>query len=200
MGTISELFNFDNIGGKIKNFAKWYCWIAVLLIWIAAPITLIVLLCNRWTAYLAWIPFVSAIVGPILVWLGSWPLYAFGEFVEDIHAMRNKEGTTMETEAKREAEEKKKQEAEKRARLEAEEKQKREAEKRVKFDAEEKQKQEAEKKQNVTPKKEQHIADEELVEDNYIDIVCPHCHESLSFFESETNPVCPWCDTKINLK
>lgn len=91
MGKISEIFNFDNIGGKIKNLAKWSCWVTILLIWIAAPITFIVLVADDWTAYLCWIPLVGAIVGPFFVWINSWAMYAFGELVEDVHAMRNNE-------------------------------------------------------------------------------------------------------------
>lgn len=82
MGKISEIFNFENIGGKIKNFAKWSCWITILLIWIAAPIIFIVFISDRWLAELCWIPLLSAIVGPVLVWLESWLLYAFGELVD----------------------------------------------------------------------------------------------------------------------
>jgi hypothetical protein len=82
MGKISEIFNFDNIGGKIKNLAKWSCWITILLIWIAAPIAFIALVADDYTAELCWIPLVGAIVGPIFVWIGSWAMYAFGEFVE----------------------------------------------------------------------------------------------------------------------
>ena len=119
MGKISEIFNFENIGGKIKNLAKWSCWITILLIWIAAPITFIALVTDDWTAYLCWIPLVSAIVGPVFVWISSWAMYAFGEFVEDIHAIRNKEGTT-EGNAKREGEMKAKYEVEKKMRCKAE--------------------------------------------------------------------------------
>ena len=136
MGKISEIFNFDNIGGKIKNLAKWSCWITILLIWIAAPIAFIVLVSDDWTAYLCWIPLVGAIVGPVFVWIGSWTMYAFGEFVEDIHAMRDKEGTTEEVKAKRESEARIKREAELKAQREAEEKAKREAEEKAKCEVE----------------------------------------------------------------
>ena len=132
MGKISEIFNFDNIGGKIKNLAKWSCWITILLIWIAAPIAFIALVADDWTAELCWIPLVGAIVGPALVWVESWVLYAFGEFVEDIHAIRDKEGTTKEVNAKREAEAKAKHEAELEAQREATEKARREAEEKAK--------------------------------------------------------------------
>ena len=90
MGKISTIFNFDNIGGKIKAVAKWSCWITILLIWIAAPIALVVMLADDMDA-LCLIPIAGAIVGPVFVWLGSWGMYAFGEFVEDIHALRGGE-------------------------------------------------------------------------------------------------------------
>ena len=92
MGKISEIFNFENIGGKIKSLTKWCCWVSILLIWISSPICFISLVSNKYTANLWWIPIVYAIVGPIVVWIGSWAMYAFGEFVEDTHAIRNKEG------------------------------------------------------------------------------------------------------------
>lgn len=109
MGAISEIFNFDNIGGKIKSFAKWSCWITIALIWIAAPITFIILLFDELTAHLCWIPLVGAVVWPVFIWIGSWAMYAFGEFVEDTHAIRNK---YYPTEEERKAEEKAQREAE----------------------------------------------------------------------------------------
>ena len=112
MGKISEIFNFDNIGGKIKNLAKWSCWITILLIWVAAPIAFIVLVSDGWTAELCWIPLVGAIIGPVFIWIGSWTMYAFGEFVEDTHAMRNTYYPIAEEQANRETEEKAKHEAE----------------------------------------------------------------------------------------
>ncbi len=142
MDKISELFNFENIGGKIKNLAKWSCWTTILLIWLAAPIAFFALLSEE--EELCWIPLAAAIVGPLFVWIGSWALYAFGEFVEDVHAIRNNEGPTAEAIAKREAKEKERLEAEEKAKREAEEKAKREAE--AKRKAEEKAKREAEEK------------------------------------------------------
>lgn len=90
MNKIKEIFNFDNVGGKIKSLAKWYCWISVLLVWIIAPIAFIGLVSDGDTVYFCWIPIVAAVVIPFLVWIESWFLYAFGEFVEDVHAIRNK--------------------------------------------------------------------------------------------------------------
>lgn len=95
MSFLKNTFNFDNIGTKMKKLAKWSCWITILLIWIAAPIAFIALVSDEWTAELCWIPLVSAIVAPFIIWIGSWAMYAFGEFVEDIHAMRNKENASQ---------------------------------------------------------------------------------------------------------
>ena len=148
MGKISEIFNFENIGGKIKDLAKWSCWITILLIWIAAPIAFIVLVSDKWTAEFCWIPLVGAVVGPVFVWISSWAMYAFGEHVENTQAIRNQItkinniDRNLQTiaqpiideangKAKREAEEKAKREAEEKAKREAEEKAKREAKKKT---------------------------------------------------------------------
>lgn len=104
MERIQEIFNFDNIGQKIKKVAQWSCWISIILLWVAAIIVFIVLASDSWTSELCWIPIVSAIVGPAVVWFGSWYMYAFGELVEDIHAMRNKECPAVENDGKEEKE------------------------------------------------------------------------------------------------
>ena len=83
MEGFSALFNFDNIGSKIKNFAKWSCWISIILFWISETIAFFALIADEWSAYLCWIPLVAAVVGPFLIWLSSWLLYAFGEMVEN---------------------------------------------------------------------------------------------------------------------
>ena len=155
MGKISEIFNFDNIGGKIKNLAKWSCWITILLIWIAAPISFIVLVSDDWTAELCWIPLVGAIVGPIFVWLGSWAMYAFGEFVEDTHAIRNKYYLTEEDKAKQKAAEKANREAEEKSNREAKEKNKREMDERTRRAAVEKVRCEVDKTSRNEAEKEQ---------------------------------------------
>ena len=108
-----------------------------MLTWIAALIAFIVLVSDEWTAEFCWIPLVGAIVAPVLVWVESWMLYAFGEFVEDIHAIRDKEGTTKEVNAKRKAEEKIKRESELKEQQEAAARAKREAEEQSKREIEE---------------------------------------------------------------
>ena len=81
MGKLSEIFNFDNIGKKIKDLTKWSCWITILLIWIAAPIVFIILI-SGYSSDLWWIPLIAAIVAPFLIWIGCWRIYAYGELVD----------------------------------------------------------------------------------------------------------------------
>jgi len=84
MGKISEIFNFDDIGGKIKGLAKWSCWITILLLWIATPILIIVAIAEGGDdAFVAVILFpIAAVIASFAIWVGSWAMYAFGEFVE----------------------------------------------------------------------------------------------------------------------
>ena len=76
---------YENIGGKIKNWAKWIFIVEA----IGAIITGLVFLFTDEDFILYGL--LIMILGPIVAWVGSWILYAFGELVEDVHAMRNKE-------------------------------------------------------------------------------------------------------------
>ena len=84
MRKIKEMFNFDNIGQKIKGLVKWCCWITILLVWVACPIAFIVLLSEGAPpeGYLAVI--VAAAIVPIVAWIRAWPLYALGELVQGV--------------------------------------------------------------------------------------------------------------------
>ena len=78
---------YENIGGKIKNWAKWIFIVEA----IGSIITAIVLpIASGDPDDFILISVLIAIVGPIVAWVGSWILYAFGELVEDVHAMRDK--------------------------------------------------------------------------------------------------------------
>ena len=102
MRKLSEVFNFDDIGKKIKEFTKWYCWITIILIWVGAAISLFVL-----TAYygeLWFVPLIAAIVGPFAVWISCWPMYAFGELVDNssiLKAQKNQPAPKIEKQAPR---------------------------------------------------------------------------------------------------
>ena len=81
MEIIIKIFNFNNIGSKIKNLAKWFCWIAILFIWSFSAVAFVGLLLTDDASY-CWIPIVCALIGPFAVWFSCWMLYGFGELVE----------------------------------------------------------------------------------------------------------------------
>lgn len=93
---------YENIGGKIKNLAKWIFVVEL----IGAIVTGLVLLFTDEGLILYGI--LTLLCGPIVAWIGSWILYAFGEMVEDVHAIRHKEGATTGPKAKHEFEERNK--------------------------------------------------------------------------------------------
>lgn len=64
---------FDNIGGKIKIFAKIVCWIGI----IASIISGFALISMSDV-----LGVLTMIIGPIASWLGSFTLYGFGELIE----------------------------------------------------------------------------------------------------------------------
>lgn len=70
---------YDNIGSKLRTVAMVCGIIGV----IGAGIGLLALLTGGGAIGLA------AIVSGLLALISSWPLYAFGQITDDIHAMRN---------------------------------------------------------------------------------------------------------------
>ena len=94
---------YENIGGKIISWAKWIFVIEA----IGAVITGLVLLFTDEDLILYGL--LTLVCGPIVAYIGSWILYAFGELVEDVHAIRNKEITTTDSNKKSRMEERAKQ-------------------------------------------------------------------------------------------
>lgn len=84
---MKELFNFRDIGKKIKKIAKWSCWVEIVLLWIASPILLLVLLADGYMLEAFWV-FVFGILGAFAIWVGYWLLYAFGDLVDNITYLR----------------------------------------------------------------------------------------------------------------
>ena len=91
---------YDNIGGKIKGLAKTMFIVEA----IGAVITGIVLLATDDDFIL--VGLLTLFCGPIVAWVSSWILYAFGELVEDVHAVRDKEGMVAKEKAKCKTDEK----------------------------------------------------------------------------------------------
>ena len=87
---MKKLFDFNDIGKKIKHLAKWLCWVEIILIWIASLIALGVLLANEFTQKLFWVPLLTALIAPLIIWIKSWLAYAFGDMVDNIACLRQK--------------------------------------------------------------------------------------------------------------
>ena len=85
--------SYENIGGKIKGLAKWTFIVGACCV-IFAGISLLFRLGfeDGW-----WALFII-FFGPIIPWVSSWSLYAFGQLVEDTHKIRTQindiKGTT----------------------------------------------------------------------------------------------------------
>lgn len=83
---------YENIGGKIKNWAKRLFVIEA----IGGIIAGIALLIDNGFEDGWWALFIM-IGGPIVAWVFSWILYAFGQIVDDIHEIRNQNQSTGNT-------------------------------------------------------------------------------------------------------
>jgi hypothetical protein len=101
MEKLQETFNFDDIGGKIKGLAMWSCWISIVVVWIGAAIAFLICLFTRGLFFYAFLMPIGAIVYSVLIWIGSWTLYAFGEYIEDTKAIRHNTSVLVQ-QAKRE--------------------------------------------------------------------------------------------------
>ena len=100
-------FNFHNIGAKIKNFTKWYCWITIVLVWIASAILFIVGITQSYNQAV-WIvsALIAAVVAPFLIWISCWLMYAIGEAVDRLCRIEStvNGGASSEEKANRERE------------------------------------------------------------------------------------------------
>ena len=67
---------YDNIGKKIKGLAKWIFIVEA----VSAVISAIALMAED--DDFIWIGLLLIVVGPLVAWVSSWMLYAFGELVD----------------------------------------------------------------------------------------------------------------------
>ena len=131
--------------------------------------------------------------GPIVALVSTWTLYAFGELVEDVHAIRNKQGTSSEVkEAKRmehEENERKKREVEEKAKMAWKEEQQNPGVK-------------VETYKNHSSKEKELLGVES---ENFLPyLFCPECGEDLNFMgwteeELKEKQSCPFCRKKVFL-
>ena len=73
---------FNDIGDKIKSFAKAWGW----LLLICTIIAWLVLLIDRGAD--EWLPWIVLVSGIACI-PSSWVLYGFGQLVDDVHSMRS---------------------------------------------------------------------------------------------------------------
>lgn len=69
------MFNYDDIGGKIKDWAKWIFTVEA----IAAVITGITL----WANGSVLTGFLVIVLGPFVAWVLSWLLYGYGQLIQN---------------------------------------------------------------------------------------------------------------------
>ncbi|MBQ7124727.1 MAG: hypothetical protein IJO00_00055 [Clostridia bacterium] len=89
---MNSVFNFKNVGEKIKKYAKWVCWISIVLLWIFSLISIIIV-SNNITSFSGnflyiLITFILSLLGSFLIWIGSWFAYAFGDLVDNVACLR----------------------------------------------------------------------------------------------------------------
>ena len=74
---------FNNIGRKIKTFAKVMCWIGIIVSVVAG----LVMIVSSFSGYAATAGIVSgiltAVLGSLFSWVGSFMMVGFGELVEN---------------------------------------------------------------------------------------------------------------------
>lgn len=85
-----DFFNFDNIGAKIKSFTKWACRIEIVLLWVACVAAVAVAFINRLSVSVFFVALLAAVVGPFVLWVLNWFVFAFGELVESAVKVRGR--------------------------------------------------------------------------------------------------------------
>ncbi len=209
---------YDNIGGKIKGLAKALCIIDAILCIVLG----IVLIATDESLVIYGI--VVLLCGPILAFISSWALYAFGELVADMHAVRIKycnekaEGTVQSS--KQSAKENKPVHNPKSF------VKKKEPKVNISVAQPTVKNHEAKKEISLTQNGMGYICPvcktandsflpcticnyvppvenaevREVLKVEYIDITCPKCREPLSVMEGEEHIVCPWCNSQLDIR
>lgn len=80
VGSVDSLYN--NIGSKIKNWAKWVFIVEA----VASVIGAIVMMAAAESAGAIATGLLALVVGPVIAWVSSWLLYGFGELIEKTSA------------------------------------------------------------------------------------------------------------------
>ena len=83
-----RMFNFDNIGGKIKILAKVTCWIGSISSVIGGVIMMLNGLAYENTRGILG-GIMIAVLGDLVSWVGSFRLYGFGQLIENSDIIAN---------------------------------------------------------------------------------------------------------------
>ncbi|MBR5441349.1 MAG: hypothetical protein IKV44_00200 [Clostridia bacterium] len=161
-------FLYEDIGEKIKRMAKWTFIVEA----ISSIIAGIAMAINEYDGgYL-----LICIFGPIVAWVSSWIIYAFGQIVEDVHAMRNKECPSEKVSQARPFLESVTTHVAK----------------------------SASKINNSISAPLQYKSSvqgrENLGDEDFIEVNCPNCGILISFLNNEARHACPYCDTEIEFE
>ena len=152
------MFNYENIGNKIKGLAQ----MAFVVEAIVAVITGIALMASDEDLILYGL--LVLIAGPIIAWVSSWLLYGFGQLIENSDIIAEEYN--------------------------------RKNEKVIAKNNERKQEQ---RKKAIKAT----MANPEISEDEFVDIVCSNCKAELSFpkgqLQSGEELTCPMCDAPISV-
>lgn len=82
MEWFTNLFNFDRIGRKIKTFYKWLCWISIGVVSVLLAISFLLCLFSGEIEMLG-ITVLLIVIEPLVIYIGCWFPYAFGELVDN---------------------------------------------------------------------------------------------------------------------
>ena len=87
------MFNYDNIGEKIKSWAKWIAIVESVLSVIGGILVMV----NEIGGGDSWLLMgpLLMILGPMIAWVSSWLLYGFGELVDAALIYRKLMSTTV---------------------------------------------------------------------------------------------------------
>lgn len=78
---------FEHIGGKLKTFAKFSAWFGIMVSLLLGA-TIIISMEAEFTLIGGVCAFMVMTLGSLFAWISSWALYAFGELVENVEAVR----------------------------------------------------------------------------------------------------------------
>ena len=166
---------FDNIGVKMQKLAKLVFGLSFgcsILLGIELILLAIIYFETLW--FLLLIAPIVVLLGLAISWLSVMQLYAFGQVVEDVHAMRNEECPCTEVGTNG-----------------TKDKQRLTSADKTKSNPN---------NSNKNNKIDSCNYDGNSEQFNYIDKACPKCGETVSFKESETELICPWCNASISRK